>query len=237
MTGTKVVKLKLEAGGDDSLPLLKDPIAEKIATLYKDTADRYRTDPSAQYMMVEPHTRKFNLNSGQIQTILLALEKTFGEDEHFHWRAGIILSALINNSKDKEFRIKTATPLSCLGYNLKGKKLVVDGDVGNLTGAHMINGELVVNGNAGDNTGWDMHHGRIRITGNAGARTGHHMSGDTIIKVEGDAGAETGHLMHDGVIDVGGRIESISRAFLEWPDGKMQMRGEIWNKGEKVWPK
>jgi hypothetical protein len=142
----------------------------------------------------------------------------------FSNNAGLFLSALINNCKEEEFVIHT-TPLdesiTCIGYGNR-KKIIVEGDAGDVVGQEMESGCIIVNGNAGytaghsmrggsiivngdvdDTIGYDMSGGSIVVNGNAEDEVGHEMRGGDII-VTGDAGLRTGIMMHGGKVTVNG---------------------------------
>ena len=93
-----------------------------------------------------------------------------------------------------------------IGYGMTRGKILVRGNIGQHTGAHMRGGEIVVEGDAGDKTGMNMNGGRIWIKGNAGHQLGAAYPGEKlgvnrgVIIVEGNAGSETGALMRRGLI-------------------------------------
>jgi hypothetical protein len=98
--------------------------------------------------------------------------------------AGIYISALCNYAKEEEIVLKLndlRTQINLLGYRLPvGKKVVVEGNLGDFTGIGMEGGELIVEGNAKNYTGAGMKSGRIRIAKNIGLHTGEWMMGGEI---------------------------------------------------------
>lgn len=80
---------------------------------------------------------------------------------------GTYISALINKSKDKEFRIQLRnlkTFVEFLGYENNGKSIVINGNTGNV-GHEMRDGKIVVNGDCNSFAGYRMEGGIIKITG------------------------------------------------------------------------
>ena len=98
--------------------------------------------------------------------------------------AGIYISALCNYAKEDEIVLKLndlRTQINLLGYRLPvGKKVVVEGNLGDFTGIGMEGGELILEGNAKNYTGAGMKSGRIRIAKNIGLHTGEWMMGGEI---------------------------------------------------------
>jgi len=75
-----------------------------------------------------------------------------------------------------------------LGYRLPpGRRLRLEGDVGDFAGALLEGGEIIVNGNAGSYAGIGMKAGLLRITSSCGKHTGEGMRGGTL-RVEGYIG-------------------------------------------------
>ena len=103
-----------------------------------------------------------------------------GEHEnkkHFEWFTGLYLSALINSSKDKDFKIFTnylSKTIHEIGYK-NTKNIDVNGNVGVAVGWYMKDGEITINRNAGAFVGWDMKDGEITINGNVGDEVGSGM--------------------------------------------------------------
>lgn len=97
---------------------------------------------------------------------------------------GLYITALINTSKERCFKLNTRNydrRLHFLGFRLKeGKLLTVSGDLGHFTGAGLNGGDLEVIGSTGSWCGADMTSGRIKITGDARSKTGEQMKGGQI---------------------------------------------------------
>ncbi|MFH0860780.1 MAG: hypothetical protein V1921_06230 [Candidatus Altiarchaeota archaeon] len=252
MTGTKIVKLRLEGGQrSGNLPNLKDPLVEKALRLY-DLREGVSVDPTEAgfwdyHNDVTFEAEGLNVNSEQLQKVYPSLESRHGGDPQFSIRAGLLLTALIQNSAEKEFNLIIGSPLDYVGFNLEeDKKVTINGNVGNNVCERMFAGTVEVNGNAGNNIGnwmadgkiivrgnvgdeacWGMKGGELIVDGNAGERTGGWLENGRI-SVRGDVGSDTGFKMYSGRIEVGGIVGGISSAIKG---------GEIYNKGKKVWPK
>ncbi len=106
--------------------------------------------------------------------------------------AGIYLSALCNNAKEENIRLRLyelKRTFHFLGYRLpQGKTLILQGDVGDFIGAGLSGGKLVVEGSTGNWAGAGMMDGELHITGHTGRNMGEWMGGGEI-HVEGYVGA------------------------------------------------
>jgi glutamate synthase domain-containing protein 3 len=106
----------------------------------------------------------------------------FQDEQDFIWRAGLLLSALINNCEESSFVIHTdllTQPLDYIGYG-NTKNIIVQGDANHCVGRHMKNGTITVRGNAGSFVGEGMAGGVIIVEGNTGSRAGSSMTGGEI---------------------------------------------------------
>jgi len=95
---------------------------------------------------------------------------------------GCYLSALINSSDNKDFKIFTNYLLKTIdhiGYE-NAKNIDVNGNAGNWVGGYMKDGKITVTGNAGDWIGEEMKDGKITINGNAGGGVGDRMKNGKI---------------------------------------------------------
>ncbi len=124
--------------------------------------------------------------------------------------SGIYISALCNYAKENEITLNLSElqrRLHLIGYRLPaGKKLIVDGSIGNFAGARLEGGELIIKGSVGDWAGSGMRKGKITI--------------------EKYAGYHTAEWMMSGEIRVDGRIRSM---------GKM-INGRIYEMGKPIHP-
>jgi len=156
-----------------------------------------------------------------------------GEHEnkkYFEDFTGWYLSALINGSRDKDFKIftnyltKTIDYIGyenrknidvngnagmCAGDRMKGGKITVNGNAGDVVGDGMKGGKITVNGNAGDVVGDGMKGGKITVNGNAGDGVGDGMKGGEIT-IKGNAGYWVGDYMEGGKIHLNGDYEGLS---------------------------
>ncbi|MFH0860817.1 MAG: hypothetical protein V1921_06415 [Candidatus Altiarchaeota archaeon] len=208
MTGTKVVKLKLEDGGAERLPHLKESAVSKSLEVYKKTENMSLSDHMLMldyHETVSKESKGLDLTSAEIQELSDLLEDSASVGLSHPFRRGIFLSALIQSSSQKKFRLKTKTLLHCIGYMLndKEKKITVEGDAGDYTGQHMNAGQVSITGNAGDFTGWSMSGGSIKIEKDARNNLAAFMS-NGIILVKGNARDYAGQEMVGGRLHIGG---------------------------------
>jgi len=114
-----------------------------------------------------------------VENFSIALAE-FQDERYFSYKAGVFLSALINNGKDSDYVIHTQhlKEVSELGYK-NTKKIVVNGHVCG-PGPFMEGGTIIVNGNAGPDVGAFMRGGTIIVNGNAGDKVGDGMLGGEI---------------------------------------------------------
>jgi hypothetical protein len=182
---------------------------------------------SGAYAKILKMARKSRYSAKDICAFSLALPE-FQGDAFFRIRAGIFLSALINNCKDQEFVIHTAhlPPIHFIGFDNK-KNIVVEGDAGNRVGVGMKGGSIIVKGDAGMVIGGEMIDGTISILGNAGSHIGYFMQGGSIT-VGKHAGTEVGRRMHAGEIRLNGGYDEIA----DYIQG-----GRIYHKRKLIWPR
>ena len=160
-----------------------------------------------------------------IQLFVISLAE-FQDEEHFSLKAGIFLSALINNGRGSSYIIDVthlSEKISYLGY-LNNKTIKVVGNVDISLGEAMRTCSIVLEGNAGDFTGCDMSGGNLVIKGNAGQNIGHGMFGGIII-ANGSVSNEVGQYMEGGEIHINGDLSSL---------GKDIKGGKIYHKGELI---
>jgi formylmethanofuran dehydrogenase subunit C len=97
-----------------------------------------------------------------------------------------------------------------VGFGMTGGSLRVEGDTGDLAGAHMSGGTLALEGNAGHRVGAAMTGGRIDVRGNVGDRLGGFLNTDPqgmsggVITVGGNAGDRVGERMRRGICVIHG---------------------------------
>ena len=140
--------------------------------------------------------------SNNITEFSLLLEEHENK-KYFEWFTGYYLSALINGSKDKDFRIITnylSKTIDWIGYKNR-KNIDVNGNAGGGVGLDMKKGTITINGNAGWGVGGGMEDGKITVNGNAGNWVGDSMK-DGKITVKGNAGNKVGYEMGGGKITI-----------------------------------
>jgi hypothetical protein len=141
------------------------------------------------------------------------------------FKAGLYLSALINNCDESMFAIHSdhlGRPLDCLGYRNR-KEIVVEGSVGREVGFEMEGGAIIVKGDAGHCLGEFMRGGSITVEGDAGAGVGSMMRCGRII-VNGDAGERVGEDMGGGEIHLNGGYGGI---FKDFGGGRIFHKGTL----------
>jgi formylmethanofuran dehydrogenase subunit C len=111
----------------------------------------------------------------------------------------------------EQIRIQGACDrLDCIGREMNGGEILVEGDVGVQAGRLMAGGRLTVIGNTGPWAASGMRAGVCEIRGAAGDRLGGPLAGEMagmrggIIIVRGSAGARAGDRMRRGTIVVEG---------------------------------
>ncbi|MFB0505617.1 MAG: hypothetical protein ACETWT_02680 [Thermodesulfobacteriota bacterium] len=136
------------------------------------------------YTLAEKAVKEFEYKAEDIEEFCYELDSTDKIPYLITGPAGIYISALCNYAQEEEIILKLndlKTQINLLGYRLPvGKKVAVEGNLGDFTGIGMEGGELVVEGNAKNYTGAGMKSGRIRVTKNIGLHTGEWMMGGEI---------------------------------------------------------
>jgi len=136
------------------------------------------------YTLAEKVVKEFEYKAEDIEEFCYELDTTDKIPYLITGPAGIYISALCNYAQEEEITLKLndlKTQINLLGYRLPvGKKVSVEGNLGDFTGIGMEGGELGVEGNAKNYTGAGMKSGRIRVTKNIGLHTGEWMMGGEI---------------------------------------------------------
>ena len=141
-----------------------------------------------------------------IEDVCLELDTANGVVSPLGAPSGLFIAAMCNRVTEHEITLDVR-PLArrwpFLGYRLpRGRRLHLEGDVGDFTGALLEGGEVTVNGNAGNYTGIGMHAGRLQIAYSCGTHTGEGMRGG-LLRVQGRI-AGLGRVKH-GTVYAGGR--------------------------------
>ncbi|MDD5171993.1 MAG: hypothetical protein PHF60_03065 [Candidatus ainarchaeum sp.] len=194
----------------------EDDVLKQLRQAWKEYAAGGRVQSKAERTKIALMFEKIDYSADDIENFSIALAE-FQDAEDFSNKAGLFLSALMNNCKDSDFTIHTchlAVPLHLLGHH-NTKNITIDGDAGYYLGDTMDGGSITVKGNAGSWVGTGMTSGTITIEGNAGDCAGAHASGPDIasgpkIFIKGDAGNDIGLGAWHVSIYVDGKIWSIS---------------------------
>jgi hypothetical protein len=220
---------------------------EEMKRIWTERNDTYRIKPSATYAKVLDRIKTVAYSAKDVETFSIVLAG-FQDEIDFHGKAGLILSALINNCEEERFVIHTAhltMPIDYLGYRNK-KDIVVDGDSGECVGYAMEGGIITIERDAGHTAGVDMTAGTIIVKGDAGWDVGAGMKGGSII-VKGDAKQNIGERMLGGSILIEG--DSGERIGYNMKGGEIYLlgdhagssdhvlHGKIFHKGKLIWPK
>ncbi|MFH0860806.1 MAG: hypothetical protein V1921_06360 [Candidatus Altiarchaeota archaeon] len=236
MAGTKIVKLRLQGGSDDRLPSLKDSIVPENVIEAASTAFEKSVWSPLMVGMYDEAGRRIkeadpenvlfgSLNSGQIQTLYQKLEESFKGDKEYDYKMGTFITQLMQRSTKSEFKLKVSSLLQCFGMNLSGgKKITVEGDLGNYAGLEMSDGQLIVDGSVGAWAGQGMTGGYLEIGNNASSWLGFKMNGGKIV-VKGNVGDFAGERMDGGKIFVHGNAGKYAANFMK--DGLMDIRGDV----------
>ena len=117
--------------------------------------------------------------------------------------------------------------------NMMAGTVLIDKNAGSTFGAALRGGDLVCRGDVGGRTGIDMKGGTIIVGGRTGAFSGFMMQRGRMI-VLGDAGKNLCDSMYDGIVYVGGKIESLgvdaireelTELEIAWLERKLDMYG------------
>jgi hypothetical protein len=212
------------AGETTKQMLKKDERLEKLREEFSlfSTVKPSSVDNLYEHCLVR--TKSHACKSKDIELFSVALSQ-FQNTPNFSLRAGIFLSALINNSKGREFIIitKHISPSILAIGKQNTKNITIDGDTSSFIGGGMKKGKITINGNVcGDglgilmnggtiivngccetDVGSKMKRGQIIVNGAVGLFLGNEMQGGTIT-IRRDAGHEAGYRMEGGLIIIEG---------------------------------
>ncbi|MDP2628921.1 MAG: hypothetical protein Q8P15_03425, partial [Nanoarchaeota archaeon] len=150
--------------------------------------------------------KEFKYSSKDVRDFSIQLKK-YENEFLFSQKAGLILSALINNSTEESFEVVTEhlTKLPHFLGRVNTKNMVVFGNGGFTFGYHMENGNVTVKGNTDGSLGSEMRNGEILVEGNSDD-VGFEMKGGKI-EVKGSICSDlpaflcaAGFFMEDGLI-------------------------------------
>ncbi|MFH0860790.1 MAG: hypothetical protein V1921_06280 [Candidatus Altiarchaeota archaeon] len=220
MTGTKIVKLRLDEGAGERLPSLKRHAVAAALGLWETTEYKGWDDSKGFYEKLMWEAKEYRATAKDVQAIADQLEERHSSEDWYPQKAGILLTVMMQNSSESEFTLKTETHLAYVGYRLfGGKKITVEGDVASNVGRHMTEGHIHVKGEAGSNAGHHMMNSTLRIEKDAEGWLGESMGENSSIYVGGKAGGSVGEGMWGGKIEVVGDVGDNA--------GKRMQKGEL----------
>jgi formylmethanofuran dehydrogenase subunit C len=238
---------KFKGFGPESEKLVRAPIAKPDWMLdgLLDAFTKFRkANASGEYQLDEAVKLFSHLpcSAGDVERLTIALI-AHTECDDFAEKAGVFLSALINNSMGQRYvlHLRDLPELGCIGME-NTKHIVIDGNAGFYCGKSMKKGSITVMGDAGPSPGVYMEGGILTIEGNAGHSLGLDMKNGKII-VNGDAddhcgnGAQGGEIlvrrntsdlcganMRGGSVIVEGNTRASCGGYMLW--GKIEVMGD-----------
>ena len=224
----EIIPRKLEVTEDPKIEELKKAYGRQEKALGK-----FPIQIAGDYAYEEAFkiVRRMSYSAADVTHFSIALAE-FQDDESICERGGTFLSALINASKETEFKVLTnhlSIRLDYLGYHLGSKitkNVVIQGDVGERVGDEMERGKIVVQGDAGDYVGSGMKGGELIIEGNAGQEAGDNMKGGKLV-IGRYAGVGAGSEAKGGEIHLDGRHGML-------PPLKYRKLCKIYHKGKRI---
>jgi hypothetical protein len=145
-----------------------------------------------------------------VEDMCLELDSANGVATPLGAPSGLFVAAMCNCVQNRDITLNLRSLVRrwpFLGYRLpRGRRLQLEGDVGDFVGALLEGGEVMVSGNAGNYAGIGMRSGQLHIGYSSGKHTGEGMRG--------------------GTIRVQGRIASIGKA----------NRGTVYEGSQRVFP-
>lgn len=136
-----------------------------------------------------------------VEDMCLELDGTTGTLVSLGAPSGLFIAAMCNQSQERDITLNLRSMTRrwpFLGYRLpRGRRLFLEGDVGDFVGALLEGGEVTVTGNAGNYAGIGMKDGQLNIGYSSGKHTGEGMRGG-VLQIRGRI-AELGKVK-DGAI-------------------------------------
>jgi formylmethanofuran dehydrogenase subunit C len=196
---------------------------EKFRKAWRDFEYDRLPELDVRYNTVLALVKGISLTPKNMERLSLMLAESQYE-KHFSEKAGLFLSALMNNGEEKDYVIQTRhflQPIFFLGYR-NTKNIEIYGDAGDGVGGVMESGTITVLGNAECAVGSGMKGGEIRIMGDAGYHIGIGMQ-DGKITVRGNVDFSIGYGMQGGEIMIEGNADEL----VGWnmKDGKITVKG------------
>ena len=136
------------------------------------------------YAVAEAHAQSIDYDAEDIEEFCFELDKGDQISYLVSGPSGLYLSALCNCAREQEISLQLGElerTIHLLGYRLpEGKRLVIEGEMGDFFGVNMEGGELLVEGSVRNWTGAGMKQGKIVVSRNVGHHTGEWMTGGEI---------------------------------------------------------
>ena len=186
-------------------------------------------DPSLTYETVIGLIQRISYSAKDVENFSILLAEC-QEETGFAFKAGLFLSALISNGKEKDYVVYTHHLSESIQYlgSRNTKNVNINGDVGYSCAWEMKSGTLIVNGNVGDAAANSIESGNMLIRGDAGDHVGCYMQGGTVT-VEGNAFRYAGADMQGGLLVIKGNADYETGAGMY--GGRLEVFG---NAGELV---
>jgi hypothetical protein len=123
-----------------------------------------------------------------VEDMCLELDSTTRDILPLGAPSGLFIAAMCNHAQEHDITLNLRSLTRrwpFLGYRLpRGRRLRLEGDVGDFVGALLEGGDIIVTGNAGNYTGIGMRSGQLHIGYSSGKHTGEGMRGGTL-RVQG----------------------------------------------------
>jgi hypothetical protein len=168
-----------------------------------------------------------------VHKFTIVLSELQGEEGYSSKKAGLFLSALVNNGAERDFMLvlgHIAVPPHCLAYK-NTKNILIEGDVGRTFGMGFQSGLATIKGSAGEHMGMGMQGGAITVEGNVDFGLGCRLKGGSIT-VERNAGHCIGDMMKDGTIRIKGNAGHNIGGMMK--GGEIHLEGEHGDLGDYI---
>ncbi len=123
-----------------------------------------------------------------VEDMCMELDSTAGPLASLGAPSGLFIAAMCNQSPEPDITLNLRSMTRrwpFLGYRLpRGRRLFLEGDVGDFVGALLEGGEVTVTGNAGNYAGIGMKDGHLHIGYSSGKHTGEGMRGG-VLQIKG----------------------------------------------------
>jgi len=203
----------------------EDKVLKQLKAAWKKIKVNITSAPEETYKNALKQIKRLVYSAKDVENFSIVIAE-FQNEKYFREKAGLFLSALINNCKDSDYVVHTKQldrEIDYLGHE-NTKSITVGGDVGDFIGYEMKGGSITVNGNAAGWVGALMGGGSITVNGDAGQSLGREMVGGSIT-VNGNAEPGVGDVMFGGEIHLNGKHKGL---------GNRSWGGKIYHKGKLI---